>query len=210
MRNIAESLDKMADDIKDAVTSLEVIDKTLPQIITQLQLTADDSEALANLLVSTYGQSSLQTTQTNQTFDDQINVGLDFDQSRSDDYFYIPHEAFDNEDLKTGMQLLMSPDGQAARLIVTHEGDANGPEGVQHVDVRLHLPAARAGLGGVGGGRTRAGHDEQRAQPEEGAQGEEASYNSAGHGRRISAPGRPGAGGAANRSLDERVQGLAR
>jgi len=129
-----DGLDKLADDIKDAVTSLEIIDKTLPQIITQLKLTADDSEALADLLVSTYGQSSLQTTQTNQTFDDQINVGLDFDQSRSDDFFYIPHEGFDNEDVKTGMQLLMSPDGQAARLIITHEGDANGPDGVQHVE----------------------------------------------------------------------------
>src|SRR6185312_11505732 len=129
-----DGLDKLADDIKDAVTSLEIIDKTLPQIITQLKLTADDSEALADLLVSTYGQSSLQTTQTNQTFDDQINVGLDFDQSRSDDFFYIPHEGFDNEDVKTGMQLLMSPDGKAARFIVTHEGDANGPDGVQHVE----------------------------------------------------------------------------
>ncbi|BAX91608.1 putative membrane protein, MmpL [Mycobacterium shigaense] len=129
-----DGLDKLADDIKDAVISLEVVDQTFPQIITQLKLTADDSEALANLLVSTYGQSSLQTTQTNQTFDDQINVGLDFDQSRSDDFFYIPHEGFDNDDVKTGMQLLMSPDGKAARIIVTHEGDANGPEGVQHVE----------------------------------------------------------------------------
>ncbi|BBX42800.1 putative membrane protein, MmpL family [Mycobacterium simiae] len=129
-----DGLDKMADDIKDSVASLEIIDQTLPQIITQLKLTADDSEALASLLVNTYSQSSLQSTQTDQTFDDMINVGLDFDQSRSDDFFYIPHEGFDNEDVKTGIKLLMSPDGQAARIIVTHEGDANGPEGVQHVE----------------------------------------------------------------------------
>lgn len=129
-----DGLDKMADDIKDSVASLEIIDQTLPQIITQLKLTADDSEALASLLVNTYGQSSLQSTQTDQTFDDMINVGLDFDQSRSDDFFYIPHEGFDNEDVKTGIKLLMSPDGQAARIIVTHEGDANGAEGVQHVE----------------------------------------------------------------------------
>jgi len=55
-------------------------------------------------------------------------------QSKSDDFFYIPHEGFDNEDVKTGMKLLMSPDGKAARFIVTHEGDAMGPEGVKHVD----------------------------------------------------------------------------
>jgi RND superfamily putative drug exporter len=129
-----DHIDHLAADINNARISLEEIDKVLPQIITQLKLTADDSETLAALLVSSYGQSSLQSTQTDQTFFDQINVGLDFDQSRSDDFFYIPREGFDNEDVKTGMQLLMSPDGQAARIIVTHEGDANGPEGVQHVE----------------------------------------------------------------------------
>ncbi|ORV92164.1 hypothetical protein AWC11_09360 [Mycobacterium interjectum] len=155
-----DNIDKLADDITDAKTSLEALDKILPQVITQLKLTADDSEALAGLLVSSYGQSSLQSTQTAQTFDDQVNVGLDFDQSRSDDFFYIPHEAFDNEDVKTGMQLLMSPDGKAARIIVTHEGDANGPEGVQHVEQfptaittalkETSLAGARVYIGGSG------------------------------------------------------------
>jgi RND superfamily putative drug exporter len=129
-----DHIDHLAADINDAKTSLEAVDRILPQIITQLKLTADDSEALAALLVNSYGQSSLQSTQTDQTFFDQVNVGLDFDQSRSDDFFYIPREGFDNEDVKTGMQLLMSPDGRAARFIVTHEGDANGPDGVQHVE----------------------------------------------------------------------------
>ncbi len=129
-----DHIDKLAEDITAAKTSLEALDKIIPQIIVQLKLTADDSESLAKLLVSTYGQSSLQSTQTDQTFFDQVNVGLDFDQSRSDDFFYIPHEGFDNDDVKTGMKLLMSPDGKAARFIVTHTGDANGPEGVQHVE----------------------------------------------------------------------------
>ncbi|HTX94164.1 MAG TPA: RND family transporter [Mycobacterium sp.] len=155
-----DNIDKLADDINDAKASLEALDKLLPQVITQLKLTADDSEALAALLVSTYGQASLQSTQTAQTFFDQVNVGLDFDQSRSDDFFYIPREAFDNEDVKTGMQLLMSPDGKAARIIVTHEGDANGPEGVQHVEQfptaitvalkETSLAGARVYIGGSG------------------------------------------------------------
>jgi len=129
-----DHIDHLAEDIKFARVSLVEVDKAFPQIIAQLKLTADDSEALAGLLTNTYGSSSLQTTQTDQTFFDQVNVGLDFDQSKSDDFFYIPHEGFDNEDVKTGMKLLMSPDGKAARFIVTHTGDANGPEGVQHVE----------------------------------------------------------------------------
>lgn len=155
-----DNIDHLAADIKDARTSLEALDRLLPQVITQLKLTADDSEALAALLVSSYGQSSLQSTQTDQTFDDLVNVGLDFDRSRSDDFFYIPREGFDNEDVKTGMALLMSPDGEAARFIVTHEGNAMGPEGVQHVEQfptaittalkETSLAGARVYIGGSG------------------------------------------------------------
>jgi RND superfamily putative drug exporter len=86
------------------------------------------------LIVNTYGPSSIAAENTDQTFDDMINVGNDFDASRSDDFFYIPRPAFDNEDIKTGMQLMMSPDGKAARFIVTHEGNAMGPEGIEHVE----------------------------------------------------------------------------
>src|ERR1700733_2614016 len=156
-----ENIDKLAADVKDAQNSLEVIDRILPQIITLLKLTADDTEALAALLVKTYGSSDLQSTQTNQTFDDMVNVGLDFDTAQSDDFFYIPREGFDNDDVKTGMQLLMSPDGKAARFIVTHEGDAMGPEGVEHVDKfpgaitiilkETSLAGARVYIGGAGG-----------------------------------------------------------
>ncbi len=155
-----DNIDHLAADINDAKTSLEAVDKILPQVITQLKLTADDSEALAALLVSSYGQSALQSTATDQTFDDLVNVGLDFDRSRSDDFFYIPHEGFDNEDVKTGMQLMMSPDGKAARFIVTHEGDAMGPEGVEHVEKfpaaittilkETSLAGARVYIGGSG------------------------------------------------------------
>ena len=155
-----DSVDKLDADIHASVASLEVIDKLLPQLIAQMKLMRDDTQALTALLVNTYGSSDLQSTQTDQTFFDQVNVGLDFDQSRSDDFFYIPREGFDNEDVKTGMQLLMSPDGQAARLIVTHEGDANGPEGVQHVEQfptaitgalkETSLAGARVYIGGSG------------------------------------------------------------
>ncbi|KKC00017.1 MMPL/RND family transporter [Mycolicibacter arupensis] len=132
--DMMDSVDKLAANIKDAVTSLEVVDSLLPQMVAQLNIMADDQIALRSLIVNTYGPSSIAAENTDQTFDDMINVGNDFDASRSDDFFYIPRPAFDNEDIKTGMQLMMSPDGKAARFIVTHEGNAMGPEGIEHVE----------------------------------------------------------------------------
>lgn len=129
-----DGVDRLDVEISNAVTSLEAVDKLLPQLIAQLERMMQDARALRTVIDNSYGPAHLQSTQTDQTFGDLINVGNDFDQSRSDDFFYIPREAFDNEDVKTGMQLMMSPDGKAARFIVTHEGNAMGPEGIEHVE----------------------------------------------------------------------------
>ena len=155
-----DNIDKLAEDIKYAKISLEEVDKAFPKIIAQLKATADDTEALQAKLVNSYGSADLQSLATEQTFDDLVNVGNDFDKSRSDDFFYIPHEGFDNEDVKTGEKLMMSPDGKAARFIVTHEGDAMGPEGVEHVEMfpdaiktilkETSLAGARVYIGGSG------------------------------------------------------------
>jgi RND superfamily putative drug exporter len=129
-----DGIDALDVQIAHTVTDLQAVDALLPQLVTQLKILMDDTQALQAVVVNTYGPAHLQSTQTDQTFDDLINVGNDFDKSRSDDFFYMPREAFDNEDVKTGMTLMMSPDGKAARFIVTHEGNAMGPEGVEHVE----------------------------------------------------------------------------
>jgi RND superfamily putative drug exporter len=128
-----DGIDSLDVQIAHTVTDLQAVDALLPQLVTELKILKDDTQALQAVVVNTYGPAHLQSTQTDQTFDDLINVGNDFDKSRSDDYFYMPREAFDNEDVKTGMTLMMSPDGKGARFIVTHEGNAMGPEGVDHV-----------------------------------------------------------------------------
>ncbi|MCV7279253.1 RND family transporter [Mycolicibacterium flavescens] len=137
MRSLFDSLDgidRLDEQIGNAVVSFEAIDRLLPQMISQLERMIADSQALLGVITNNYGPAHLQSTQTDQTYYDQINVGNDFDAARSDDFFYIPHEAFDNDDVKTGMTLLMSPDGKAARFIITHEGNAMAPEGIEHVE----------------------------------------------------------------------------
>ncbi|APE18896.1 hypothetical protein BOH72_04485 [Mycobacterium sp. WY10] len=129
-----DGIDALDAQIHNAVTDFQAVDALMPQMVAQLKITRDETQALQTIIVNNYGPAHLQATQTDQTFDDQINVGNDFDASRSDDYFYMPREAFDNEDVKTGMQLMMSPDGKAARFVITHEGNAMAPEGIDHVN----------------------------------------------------------------------------
>ena len=129
-----DGIDALDAQIHNAVGDFQAMDALMPQMVAQLKIQRDETAALQAVIVNSYGPAHLQSTQTDQTFDDLINVGNDFDKSRSDSYFYMPREAFDNEDVKTGMTLMMSPDGKAARFIVTHEGNAMGPEGVEHVE----------------------------------------------------------------------------
>ncbi|CAN5316168.1 RND family transporter [soil metagenome] len=129
-----DGIDALDEQIGHAVTDFQAVDALMPQMVAQLEVMRDETQALQAVIVNNYGPAHLQSTQTNQTFDDQINVGNDFDASRSDDYFYMPREGFDNEDVKTGEQLMMSPDGKAARFVITHEGNAMAPEGIDHVN----------------------------------------------------------------------------
>jgi len=61
-------------------------------------------------------------------------VPLDFDAAKNDDSFYLPPEAFDNDDFKRGIKLFMSPDGHAVRFTIIHQGDPLTQEGTSRIE----------------------------------------------------------------------------
>jgi putative drug exporter of the RND superfamily len=73
-----------------------------------------------------------------------IVMGQSFDQSKNDDFFYLPPEAFDNPDFQTGLRMFLSPDGKSARFFITHQGDPMTPEGISRV--AAERTAAQEGL----------------------------------------------------------------
>jgi RND superfamily putative drug exporter len=66
--------------------------------------------------------------------DTSIVMGQSFDNSKNDDFFYLPPEAFGNKDFQTGLKMFLSPDGKSARFFITHQGDPATPEGISRVD----------------------------------------------------------------------------
>ncbi|MBU3705980.1 MAG: MMPL family transporter [Mycobacterium sp.] len=95
---------------------------------------------------ATMMQQTLQTIHS--TFDGMIEqmqamtdtataMGEAFDASKSDDYFYLPPEVFGNPDFQKGLKLFLSPDGKAARLIITHDVNPASEEGISVVDDQL-------------------------------------------------------------------------
>jgi RND superfamily putative drug exporter len=65
---------------------------------------------------------------------DVAAMGQDFDAAQNDDSFYLPRGVFDNPDFQRVMKLFLSPDGKAARFIITHRGDPATVEGISRID----------------------------------------------------------------------------
>ena len=54
-------------------------------------------------------------------------MGQAFDAAKNDDSFYLPPEIFQNADFQRAMNSFLSPDGKAARFIISHRGIPRRP-----------------------------------------------------------------------------------
>src|SRR6185437_15702005 len=76
--------------------------------------------------------------QTAAALQNATQLGAAYDASKTDDSFYLPPEAFSNPEFLRGLKLFLSPDGKAARMIITHDVDPATPEGISHIDGIRH------------------------------------------------------------------------
>jgi len=76
--------------------------------------------------------------QTAQALQNATALGQAYDAAKNDDSFYLPPEAFSNSEFLRGVKLFMSPDGKAARMIITHDVDPATPQGISHIDAIRH------------------------------------------------------------------------
>jgi hypothetical protein len=90
-------------------------------------LGVDSQMTNLELKQSNYATNSGINSQTQAQTDTATALGMD-------DSFYLPPEAFDNPEFKRGLKLFLSPDGKAARMIISHIGDPATPGGISHID----------------------------------------------------------------------------
>jgi putative drug exporter of the RND superfamily len=85
-------------------------------------------------LLTTYSTMSGIIEQMEEIGGDAAAMGNDFDAAQNDDSFYLPRGVFDNPDFQRVVKLFLSPDGKAARFIITHRGDPATVEGIARID----------------------------------------------------------------------------
>jgi putative drug exporter of the RND superfamily len=137
LRSVFDSLDgidALTDQFGAITASLDKLDALQPKLLELLPPQIAIQERNRDLILNNYATTSGTNTQSQDALKNATAMGQAFDDAKNDDSFYLPPEAFDNPDFQRGLKLFLSPDGKAARMIITHEGKPATPEGISHID----------------------------------------------------------------------------
>jgi putative drug exporter of the RND superfamily len=130
----ADSVDQLTDQFQRITASLDKLDALQPQLVALLPPQIASQLTNLQLTLNNYATNAGINNQSAFANDNPAAMGQAFDTAKNDDSFYLPPEVFDNAEFKRGLKLFLSPDGRAAQMIISHEGDPATPEGISHVD----------------------------------------------------------------------------
>ena len=132
-----DGFDKLADNTRALATEMDKVDGLTPQIAAQIPPMIGISIQVRDLMLTLHSTFSGMLIQMEQMTDTASAMGQTFDEAKNDDMFYLPPEAFTSPDFLRGMELMLSPDGKAARILITHDVDPATLEGISHVDAEM-------------------------------------------------------------------------
>ena len=129
-----DGINSLNDKMKEMLVHLDDLDKLLPELLEQIPKMITIMESMRGMLLKMHSTMS-------GTFDllDDSNLnttamGQAFDAAQDDDSFYLPPEVFQNPDFQRAMSAYLSPDGKAARFIISHKVEPASPEGIASID----------------------------------------------------------------------------
>ena len=129
-----DGVDKISEKLNELGPDLNSLDTTIPQLLALLPSQITTMRSVRTMVLSTHSTMSGILDQADHLSADSTAMGKDFDAAKSDDSFYLPREVFANPDFQRVMKLFLSPDGKAARFIITHRGNPATKEGMARID----------------------------------------------------------------------------
>lgn len=137
IRSISDALDgvdKITVSMEALVNNLDELDALLPQILLSFPQMIATLESTRSMMLTMHSTMGGTISAMEEASDNATAMGKAFDAAKNDDSFYLPPEVFENEDFKRVLDVFLSPDGKAARLLISQRGDPSTPEGVSRVD----------------------------------------------------------------------------
>ncbi|QLL08545.1 RND family transporter [Mycobacterium vicinigordonae] len=142
-----DNLDVLAENMQTMNGHFEQLDTTLRKVNEQLPPMIAVATTVRDTMLTMYSSYDGFVNQMDRMVDTASVMGRAFDEAKNDDLFYLPPEAFGNEDFKKGMALMLSPDGKTAQMIITHKGDPASNTALATTDAELD--AAQEALKGT-------------------------------------------------------------
>jgi putative drug exporter of the RND superfamily len=141
MRSLFDALDgidALTDQLANVSGSIAKLDALQPKLVALIPPQIASQETNRDLTMTNYATTSGIYDQSQAALDNSTALGQAYDASKTDDSFYLPPEAFSNPEFLRGLKLFLSPDGKAARMIITHDRDPATPEGISHIATIRH------------------------------------------------------------------------
>jgi RND superfamily putative drug exporter len=129
-----DGLDQIVEKFGYLTNDISQLDALLPQMLAQMPPMIATMTTMKQMMLTMHSSMSSLYDQMDVMSQNSTAMGQAFDAAKNDDSFYIPPEVFDNPDFKRGLKMFLSPDGHAARFIISHDGDPATPEGISHVE----------------------------------------------------------------------------
>jgi RND superfamily putative drug exporter len=129
-----DSVDAISDQLHELLKDLDQVDALMPQLLTQIPPMIATMQSMGTMMLTMHSTMSGIFGEMDENSGNATAMGKAFDTAKNDDSFYLPPEVFKNADFKRVMDLFLSPDGKAVRLLISQRGDPFSPEGTARVD----------------------------------------------------------------------------
>lgn len=132
--NALDGADKISGKLDELTPDLENIDTVIPELLAVFPAQIATMKSVRTMMLTMHSTMSGVIGQMEEFGGDAAAMGQDFDAAQNDDSFYLPQGVFDNPEFQRVLNSFLSPDGRAARFIVTHRGDPATKEGIARID----------------------------------------------------------------------------
>jgi RND superfamily putative drug exporter len=129
-----DGVDALTDKLRDLVADLDQINVIMPQLLTQFPEMIQIMQSMRTMMLTMHSTMSGVFGQMDDNSSNSTAMGKAFDTAKNDDSFYLPPDIFKNSDFKRVMNIFLSPDGKAVRMLISQKGDPASPEGISRVD----------------------------------------------------------------------------
>jgi len=129
-----DGVDELTDKMGDLIKDLDQIDVLMPQMIENFPAMIATMQSMRTMMLTMHSTMSGIFNEMDEMSDNAMALGQAFDAAKNDDSFYLPPEVFENKDFKRAMSSFLSPDGRAARFIISQRGDPASVEGTARIN----------------------------------------------------------------------------